>query len=97
PNNKDPRQAQQTATEKLPYVVAQDYLSRTPETRESTLIIAYTNIERDNITEHIREGLIGAKEIGQENVVASRLRSIGATGEELSTMMPYQKGLILST
>ncbi|MFS1950517.1 conjugative transfer relaxase/helicase TraI (plasmid) [Vibrio lentus] len=97
PNNKDPRQAQQTATEKLPYVVAQDYLSRTPETRESTLIIAYTNVERDNITEHIREGLIGAKEIGQENVVASRLRSIGATGEELSTMMPYQKGLILST
>ncbi|MEZ8862535.1 conjugative transfer relaxase/helicase TraI [Vibrio sp. 10N.247.311.51] len=95
--NPNTRQAQQTATEKLPYAVAQDYLSRTPETRESTLIIAYTNVERDNITEHIREGLIGVREIGQENIAASRLRSIGATGEELSTMMPYQKGLILST
>ncbi|WP_213882492.1 conjugative transfer relaxase/helicase TraI, partial [Vibrio crassostreae] len=96
-NDKDRRRAQLTATEKLPYVVAKDYLERTPETRDNTLIIAYTNQERDNITEHIRVGLMKKSELGKENVIATRLRSIGATGEELTTMMPYQKGLILST
>ncbi|MEZ8179041.1 conjugative transfer relaxase/helicase TraI, partial [Vibrio sp. 1F292] len=58
---------------------------------------AYTNQERDTITEHIRVGLMKKSELGKENVIATRLRSIGATGEELTTMMPYQKGLILST
>ncbi|MCG9727503.1 conjugative transfer relaxase/helicase TraI [Vibrio brasiliensis] len=96
-NPKDPRQAQQIATEKLPYEVAQDYLSRTQETRENTLIIAYTNQERDAISEHIRHGLIGLKELGTENIMAPRLRSTGASGEELNTMMPYKEGLILST
>ncbi|CAK3303595.1 Conjugative transfer relaxase/helicase TraI [Vibrio crassostreae] len=96
-NDKDRRRAQLTATEKLPYVVAKDYLERTPETRDNTLIIAYTNQERDTITEHIRVGLMKKSELGKENVIATRLRSIGATGEELTTMMPYQKGLVLST
>ncbi|MFZ3532613.1 conjugative transfer relaxase/helicase TraI [Vibrio harveyi] len=96
-NDKDRRRAQLTATEKLPFMVAKDYLERTPETRENTLIIAYTNKERDTITEHIRVGLMKTQEIGKENVIATRLRSIGATGEELTTMIPYQKGLVLST
>lgn len=96
-NPQDPRKAQQTATEKLYYEVAQDYLSRTSETRENTLIIAYTNNERDMITEHIRHGLMKKEELGKENVIAPRLRSIGASGEELKTMMPYQKGLVIST
>ncbi len=94
---KDPRKAQQIATEKLPHAVAQDYLARTPETRENTLIIAYTNQERDQITEHIRVGLMKNEEIGQENIPTTRLRSTGDSKEELATMMPYQKGLILST
>ena len=96
-HDKNRRKAQLTATEKLPYVVAKDYLERTPETRDNTLIIAYTNKERDTITEYIRVGLMKKSEIGKENVVATRLRSLGATGEELTTMMPYQKGLVLST
>ncbi|MEZ9292272.1 conjugative transfer relaxase/helicase TraI [Vibrio lentus] len=96
-NNKDRRKAQLTATEKLPYVVAKDYLERTPETKENTLIIAYTNKERDTITDYIRVGLMKNNEIGKENIMAIRLRSIGATGEELTTLMPYQKGLVLST
>ncbi|MEZ8042425.1 conjugative transfer relaxase/helicase TraI, partial [Vibrio sp. 1F263] len=69
-NDKDRRRAQLTATEKLPYVVAKDYLERTPETRENTLIIAYTNKERDTITEYIRVGLMKQSELGKENVVA---------------------------
>ncbi|KJR35924.1 conjugative transfer relaxase/helicase TraI [Vibrio sp. S234-5] len=96
-HHKDQRKAQLEATEKLPFVVAKDYLERTPETRENTLIIAYTNKERDTITEYIRVGLMKTQEIGKENIITTRLRSVGATGEELSTMMPYQKGLVLST
>ncbi|WP_343290078.1 conjugative transfer relaxase/helicase TraI (plasmid) [Vibrio harveyi] len=96
-HRRDRHKAQLEATEKLPYMVAKDYLERTPETRENTLIIAYTNKERDTITEYIRVGLMKTQEIGKENVITTRLRSIGATGEELTTMMPYQKGLVLST
>lgn len=96
-NPQNPVKAQQVATEKLYHQVAQDYLSRTPETRENTLIIAYTNKERDMITEHIRHGLMKQKQLGEENVIAPRLRSTGASGEELKTMMPYQKGLVIST
>ncbi|CAK3399505.1 hypothetical protein VCRA2128O309_490001 [Vibrio crassostreae] len=96
-NAKDQSKAQLIATEKLPYAVAQDYLARTPETRENTLIIAYTNNERDHISKHIRAGLMKTQEIGQENIITTRLRSTGDSKEELTTMMPYQKGLILST
>lgn len=94
---KDARKAQLIATAKLPYMAAQDYLTRPPDTRKNTLIIAYTNLERDQITEHIRVGLMKNHEIGQENVITTRLRSTGDSKEELSTMMPYKKGLILST
>ncbi|MGX9523109.1 conjugative transfer relaxase/helicase TraI [Vibrio mediterranei] len=96
-NQKDRRKAQLEATEKLPFVVAKDYLERTPETRENTLIIAYTNKERDAITEYIRVGLMKSQDIGAENIMTTRLRSTGHSVEELSTMMPYQKGLVLST
>ena len=96
-NTKDKAKAQLIATEKLAHAAAQDYLGRTSETRENTLMIAYTNNERDLITEHIRVGLMGKDEIGTENVITTRLRSTSASKEELSTMIPYQKGQILST
>ncbi|EJX5614682.1 conjugative transfer relaxase/helicase TraI [Vibrio parahaemolyticus] len=94
---KDKAIAAEMAKEKLYWSVAKDYLERTPETRNNTLIIAYTNNERDEITEHIRHGLIKKNELGKENVITTRLRSIGASREELATMMPYQKGLVIST
>ncbi|CAH1534276.1 Conjugative transfer relaxase/helicase TraI [Vibrio owensii] len=94
---KDKAKAQLTATETLPYAVAKDYLARTSATRDNTLIIAYTNQERDHITEHIRIGLMKEQTIGKENVITTRLRSTSNSKEELSTMLPYQKGLILST
>lgn len=96
-NTKDRAKAQLIATETLPYAVAKDYLARTPETRDNTLIIAYTNLERDQITEHLRIGLMKEESIGKENVTTTCLRSTGNSKEELSTMLPYQKGLILST
>ncbi|MCG3741177.1 conjugative transfer relaxase/helicase TraI [Vibrio cincinnatiensis] len=94
---KDRAQAAKVAQSKLYWSVAKDYLERTKEARENTLIIAYTNQERDEITSHIRIGLADNKEIGKENIMSYRLRSIGASREELATMLPYQKGLVIST
>lgn len=90
------RQAQRLASDTLPYAVAKDYLSRPADTRERTLIIAYTNQERDAISEHIRSGLMQRQELDSQNIMAPRLRSVGASREELKTMMPYQTGLVLS-
>ncbi len=94
---KDRAKAQLLASQKLPEAVAQDYLARTPETRDNTLIIAYTNQERDDITERIRAGLIKDNALGKENIMAQRLRSTGHTKAEMSTLLPYQKGLIITT
>ena len=91
------RENQEIATEKLAHVVAQDYLSRTEQSQEDTLIIAYTNKERDTITEHIRHGLQQSNQLHKENTLMPRLRSIGATKEEMATMLPYKKGLVVKT
>lgn len=96
-NAKDKLKAQEDATKMLPGCVAQDYLARTPETRSKTLIIAYTNAERDQIAYQIRTGLMAEATLGSENIGALRIRQTGASKEELSTMLPYQKGLIVST
>ncbi|CCN50837.1 putative Conjugative transfer relaxase protein TraI [Vibrio nigripulchritudo MADA3029] len=92
----DPALVRQMAAEALPWRVAQDYLSRTEKTRAATLVIAYTNQERDDITHHIRQGRQTRKEMGDENIPTPRLRAIGASNAELKTMMPYQKGGIVS-
>ncbi|MDC5808794.1 conjugative transfer relaxase/helicase TraI [Vibrio europaeus] len=94
---KDQVKAQEEATQMLPGCVARDYLARTPETRNNTLIIAYTNIERDQIAYQIRTGLIKERTLGSENIGVLRIRQTGASKAELSTMLPYQKGLVVST
>ncbi|WP_394230796.1 conjugative transfer relaxase/helicase TraI [Shewanella colwelliana] len=92
-NKKD----QQLATEALPTTVALEYLSRTPKARENTLIIAYTNKERDDITHHIRQGLQQQGSLDKQEFVVPRLRGVHASRAELATMQPYQQGLILTT
>ncbi|MCD9477133.1 conjugative transfer relaxase/helicase TraI [Photobacterium phosphoreum] len=86
------------AREQLYDLAATEYLSRTPQSRDNTLMIAYSNRERDLLAGLIRHGL---KEMGdlpnQDDVSITRLRGIGATQAELKTMMPYQKGLIINT
>ncbi|GLO64173.1 conjugal transfer protein TraI [Vibrio sp. MACH09] len=96
-NAKNKAEAQEMAKKALPAAVAMDYLARTQDTRDNTLIIAYTNIERDHIAYQIRTGLIKEKTLGSENIPTLRIRQTGASKEELSTMMPYKKGLIVST
>ena len=93
----NPKIDQQMATQKLASTVALEYLSRTPQSRENTLIIAYTNQERDDISHIIRQGLQQQKHLSTQQYNVPRLRSVGATNTEMSTMMPYKSGLILRT
>ncbi len=87
----------QIAKEEVTKRVSEDYLSRTPETRENTLIIAYTNKERDDITSSIRNELQENGELSKEQISLGRLRQVSTSREELKTMMPYKEGLILAT
>lgn len=93
----NPLKNAQIAKEEVTRLVAKDYLSRTPEARENTLIIAYTNRERDDITSSIRAGLQKSGELPTEQITLGRFRQVSASREELSTMMPYEKGLVLAT
>lgn len=93
----NPKKNQQLATEALPAAVALEYLARTPKARENTLIIAYTNKERDDITHEIRQGLQQQKSLSNEQYTVPRLRGVHASKAEMATMLPYQQGLILTT
>ena len=97
-NTGQPSEDHQQAKDKLYDLAAKEYLSRTPESRDNTLMIAYSNRERDLLANLIRHGLkkMGDLPSGSDTFV-TRLRGVGATKEELKTMMPYQKGLIINT
>lgn len=73
-----------------------DYINRTPESRENTLIIAYSNNERDLLSQMIRPELIAQGELGTENISITRLRAINTTNTDLKTMKPYKEGQVLS-
>ncbi|MCG9966026.1 conjugative transfer relaxase/helicase TraI [Shewanella cutis] len=97
PLTDNPKKNQQLATEALPAAVALEYLSRTPKARENTLIIAYTNKERDDIAHEIRLGLQQQASLSKEEFSVPRLRGVHTSKAELATMLPYQQGLILTT
>ena len=97
-NTDDHAKDRETAKEELYSSAVAEYLSRTPESRENTLMIAYSNRERDLLATLIRRGLKAMGELpsGSDTSV-TRLRGVGATKEELKTMMPYKAGLIINT
>jgi conjugative transfer relaxase protein TraI len=76
--------------------VAKEYLARTPEARENTLIVAYTNKERDNIASAVREGLQKEGSMNNEDISISRLRAVNTSREEMATTLPYKEGMVLS-
>ncbi|HIF9542117.1 TPA: conjugative transfer relaxase/helicase TraI [Photobacterium damselae] len=92
-----PIEDKKAAKEALYSMAAAEYLSRTPEARENTLLIAYSNRERDHLAELIRPELKKLGELDKQDYSTERLRGIGVTKEELKTMMPYKKGLIINT
>lgn len=85
------------AKEQLYIQASAEYLSRTPESQDNTLMIAYSHRERDALASMIRHGLQKTGQLDKNEHSVLRLRGIGATSEQLKTMMPYQKGLIVHT
>ncbi|AIW22907.1 conjugative transfer relaxase/helicase TraI [Vibrio coralliilyticus] len=73
-----------------------DFLSRTPDTRRQTLIIAHTHVERDAIATVMRAARRERGELPDQSVPTPRLRAINTTPAERGTMMPYQPGRVLS-
>ena len=95
-HHQDERLNRLEAEEKIYGVAAEEYLSRTPYARDNTLIIAYSNNERDHITTLIRNGLQkevidGVRSLGTENKPTSRLKSLGYTREEMKMISSYKK------
>ncbi|XNH92251.1 conjugative transfer relaxase/helicase TraI (plasmid) [Vibrio cyclitrophicus] len=93
----NPIENAQIAKEQIIKSVAKDYLSRTPESRDETLIIAYTNRERDEISDVLRKELKSRNEIGKEEVTLGRFRQVNTSRKEFATMMPYKEGMVLAT
>lgn len=87
----------ETAKSRLYGSAAAEYLARTPESRNNTLMIAYSHRERDLLASLIRPGLQKMNELDKNDHMVTRLRGVGATKEELKTMMPYKSGLIIHT
>ncbi|MBD1576967.1 conjugative transfer relaxase/helicase TraI [Vibrio sp. S11_S32] len=84
------------AQEKIYELATKEYLSRTSESRDNTLIIAYTNLERDHVTNMIRKGLQAEGTLGKENLPTTRLKSLGLTREEMKLTASYKKGQYLT-
>ncbi|QDP73733.1 conjugative transfer relaxase/helicase TraI (plasmid) [Legionella israelensis] len=76
--------------------VAKDYLSRTHEHRERTLVIAHVNKDREAIDTRIREGLQQEGIIDKENHTATRYISRDMTKAELMLANNYKPGDIIN-
>ncbi len=70
---------------------AVEYLSRTPQSREQTIFIAYSNKDRDTFSEMVRDGLGLDPKDKQDVCKVTRLRSLDHTRPEMRTMEAYTK------
>ena len=95
-NAQNTKQVEDAAPQSMAEAVAKEYLARTPEARENTLIVAYTNKERDNIASAVREGLQKEGSMSNEDISISRLRAVNTSREEMATTIPYKKDMVLS-
>jgi hypothetical protein len=92
----DPKTDREAAQKRLNAAVAQDYLARPPQARAHTLIIAYTNKERDGITQLIRKGLQREGRLDTQDYRVTRLRGLNLERAVMATMTPYEIGLVLT-
>jgi conjugative transfer relaxase protein TraI len=76
----------------LEHLVAEDFLSRVPDTRDKTVIIVHANDDRRVITDFIRKGLKEQGEIRQEGVKVNCLIPKGLTDAEHKSLGSYNKG-----
>lgn len=92
--NKDEKEEKKYVTKALYKAISDDYLSRIPEQREQTVIVARLHEFRDNIDALIRGGL---KEMGviTNEISASRLVSKNFTEVETLHAKNFKEGHIL--
>ncbi|EKD45256.1 MAG: hypothetical protein ACD_69C00364G0002 [uncultured bacterium] len=76
----------------LEEMVAEDFLSRTPETRDQTVIIVHANRDRKVITGFIRKGLKEIGAIEQKGIEVSCLIPKGLTSVEHKSLQSYNIG-----
>ncbi|MGX9520564.1 conjugative transfer relaxase/helicase TraI [Vibrio mediterranei] len=75
---------------------AAEYLSRTADVRDKTLLIAYTNQERDILTTLIRPQLQEYGELDTQEVNIPRLRSLGTGQSDMARISSYKTGDVLT-
>ncbi len=76
---------------------AEEYLSRTKETRDNTVFILYSNRERDYVTtELLRPTLHELGELKGDDQETLRLRSLQSEETRLNAISTYENGLIYS-
>ncbi|MDP6187505.1 MAG: AAA family ATPase, partial [Pseudomonadales bacterium] len=95
--HQDEKVNQEQARQKIYTTAAEEYLSRTEYARENTLMIVYSNQERDQVTELIREGLQKEGSLDTQNVPVSRLKSLGLTREQMTLTHSYKKDDIFTS
>ena len=76
----------------LEQMVAEDFLSRTPETRDQTVVIVHSNHDRRVITDFIRRGLKEQGEISKEGIKVNCLTAKGLTDAEHKFLGSYNVG-----
>ena len=76
----------------LEQMVAEDFLSRTPETRDQTVVIVHSNHDRRVITDFIRKGLKEQGEISKEGMKVNCLTAKGLTDAEHKSLGSYNVG-----
>lgn len=79
----------------LEQMVAEDYLTRTPEVRDKTVIIVHANEDRKVITELIRDGLKEQGVIEKEGIKVNCLTAKGLTDAEHKYLSSYHVGNVV--
>lgn len=85
--------SQSVVEDKDPYsMAAAEYLSRTKESRDNTIVILYSNDERDAFASLIRPQLQENGELGREDKDFNRLRTLGVESQAMKAISSYKTG-----
>ncbi|WP_373964388.1 MobF family relaxase [Kosakonia sacchari] len=75
--------------------IVDDWISRTPAARESTLVIAQLNEDRESINNGIYAALEARGELGREKIRVPVLEKIQHTRHEFNKLQAWQPGMVV--
>ncbi|MEA5536867.1 MobF family relaxase [Crocosphaera sp. XPORK-15E] len=75
--------------------LTQDYLTRSKDVRDRTLILAGTNADKQAITQTVRQGLIEEGTLGQESLTLQTLKRKDIDKFALTQAHAYQRGDVI--